>query len=102
MRPARPRWPSYLLTVFVAGLGHAYLGRVRRGGLWFLLYLLALGFLSARSISGAFDPSDPFVVEALQFESIDFVDFAVPLTVLILCLVDVYVIGLTLEEPGDE
>lgn len=98
MSPARPTWPAYVLTVFVAGLGHAYLGRFRRGAIWFILYLLALGFLSARSVSGAFHPADPFVLDALQFEGIDFVDVAVPLTVLIVCLLDVYVMGLAFEE----
>lgn len=91
----RPIWPAYLLSVFVAGLGHCYLGKFKRGIVWFALYVLALAFLSARSLAGAFDPGDPFVVTALQFESIGFADVAVPLAVLLVCLLDVYLLGLT-------
>lgn len=104
MDATRPTWPAYILTVLVAGAGHAYLGKWRRGVSWLLIYLLALVFLSARSVTGAFDPSDPFVIEALQFESIDYMDVAVPLAVLIICLIDVYLTGLTIgdEAPGPE
>ncbi|AGB38095.1 TM2 domain protein [Natronococcus occultus] len=91
---SRPIWPAYLLTVLVAGLGHWYLGRWKRGAIWFVLYVLALGFLSARSVSGALDLGDPFVVTALQVESVSYTDIAVPLAILIVCLVDVYLIGL--------
>ncbi|ARS90608.1 hypothetical protein [Natrarchaeobaculum aegyptiacum] len=92
---SRPLWPAYPLTVFVAGLGHCYLGRWMRGGAWFVLYGLALAFLSARTLPGALEPGEPFFVTALQFEAVDYVDVAVPLAVLVVCLVDVYLIGLT-------
>lgn len=92
--PTRPTWPAYVLTVLVAGLGHVYLGKWRRGALWFVLYALALAFLSARTLSGAFDPGSPFFVTALQFDEVDFADVAVPLAVLLVCLLDVYLLGL--------
>lgn len=96
---SRPTWPAYVLTLLVAGLGHAYLGKWRRGGLWLLVYLLALAFLSARTISGAFDPGSPFFVTALQFEDVAYADVAVPLAVLIVCLLDVYLLSLAGEGP---
>ena len=91
----RPAWPAYLLTLLVAGLGHVYLGKWRRGALWFVLYALALAFLSARTLSGALDPGSPFFVTALQFDEVNFADVAVPLAVLLVCLLDVYLLGLT-------
>ena len=90
----RPIWPAYLFSAFLAGLGHCYLGKWKRGAAWFVLYGLALAFLSARTLSGALAPGEPFVVTALQFESVNYVDVAVPLAVLIVCLLDVYLIGL--------
>ncbi|AFZ73104.1 TM2 domain-containing protein [Natronobacterium gregoryi] len=90
----RPVWPAYLLSVFVAGLGHCYLGHWKRGVIWFLLYVLALAFLSARTVSDALELGDPFVVTAIQFEQVAFADVALPLAVLIVCLLDVYLIGL--------
>lgn len=92
---SRPIWPAYPLSALAAGLGHCYLGEWKRGVVWFALYVLALAFLSARTLSGAFDLSEPFFVTALQFESVSFVDVAVPLAVLVVCLLDVYLIGLT-------
>lgn len=89
----RPTWPAYPLSALVAGLGHCYLGYWKRGAIWFLLYVLALGFLSARTLSGALDPGSPFVVTALQFESVDYEDVAVPLAVLLVCLLDVYLLA---------
>ncbi|SDR38664.1 hypothetical protein [Natronobacterium texcoconense] len=91
----RPIWPAYPLSVFVAGLGHCYLGHWKRGVIWFLLYVLSLAFLSARTVSGAFELDAPFVVTALQFEQVAFTDVALPLSVLIVCLLDVYLIGLS-------
>ncbi|WIV67123.1 hypothetical protein [Natrialbaceae archaeon AArc-T1-2] len=99
---ARPTWPAYVLTVFAAGFGHVYLGQWRRGGLWFLLYVLALAFLSARTLSGAFDPGSPFFVTALQFEEVNYADVAVPLAVLLVCLLDVYLLSLAGEASGDD
>ena len=99
----RPVWPAYPLSAFVAGLGHVYLGYWKRALIWFAVYVLALAFLSARSLSGAFDPSDPFVITALQFETISFADVAVPLAVILVCLLDVYLLGLARSvdrEPG--
>ncbi|GAB3670796.1 hypothetical protein [Halopiger thermotolerans] len=90
----RPTWPAYPLSAFVAGLGHCYLGYWKRGAIWFGLYVLALAFLSARTLSGALEPGHPFVVTALQFETVDYVDVAVPLAVLSVCLLDVYLLGL--------
>ncbi|OVE85018.1 hypothetical protein [Natronolimnobius baerhuensis] len=92
---SRPIWPAYLLTVFAAGLGHCYLGQWKRGGSWFGLYLIALAFLSARTLTGALEPGEPFVITALQFESVEYVDVAVPLAVMIVCVLDIYLIGLT-------
>ena len=92
---SRPVWPAYPLSAFVTGLGHCYLGEWKRGAIWFGLYALALAVLSARTLSGAFDLSEPFFVTALQFESVSYVDVAVPLAVLVVCLLDAYLIGLT-------
>ncbi|RQG92755.1 hypothetical protein EA462_00545 [Natrarchaeobius halalkaliphilus] len=91
----RPTWLAYPLTALGAGIGHCYLGEWKRGAMWFALYVLALGFLSARTLTGAFEPGQPFVVSALQLESVNYVDVAVPLAVLLVCLLDVYLIGLT-------
>ncbi|MFC6716881.1 hypothetical protein ACFQGT_16500 [Natrialbaceae archaeon GCM10025810] len=91
---ARPRWPAYPLSALVPGLGHWYLGRWRRGAIWFALYALALAFLSARTLAGALEPGHPFVIAALQFGSVSYADVAVPLAVLIVCLLDVYLLGL--------
>lgn len=92
---SRPIWPAYPLSTLAAGLGHCYLGEWKRGVIWFAIYVLALAFLSARTLSGAFDLSEPFFVTALQFEAVSYTDVAVPLAVLIVCLLDVYLIGLT-------
>lgn len=92
---SRPVWPAYPLSALVAGLGHWYLGQWKRGGIWFVLYALSIAFLSARSLSGALEPSDPFVVTALQFDAVSYPDVAVPLAVLSICLLDAYLIGLT-------
>ncbi|WP_243645242.1 hypothetical protein [Natrarchaeobius chitinivorans] len=86
---------AYPLTALAAGLGHCYLGQWKRGVIWFGLYVLALAFLSARSLSGAFEPGEPFVITALQFESVSYVDVAVPFAVVLVCLLDVYLISLT-------
>ena len=94
-RQGRPVWPAYVLTVLAAGLGHGYLGQWRRGAVWFALYAMTLAFLSARTLTGAFDPSEPFVVTALQIDAVAYTDVAVPLAVLVVCLLDVYLIGLT-------
>ncbi|ELY76184.1 hypothetical protein [Natrinema pallidum] len=91
---SRPVWPAYPLSVLVAGLGHCYLGRWKRGGIWFLCYGLALVFLSARTVSGALSLEEPFVVTALQFDAVSYTDVAIPLTILLVCLLDVYLIGL--------
>lgn len=96
---SRPVWPAYPLSALVAGLGHCYLGQWKRGGIWFVCYGLALAFLSARSLSGALDPGDPFVVTALQFDAVSYTDVAVPLAILLICLLDVYLIGLA-ERAG--
>ncbi|WP_049921803.1 hypothetical protein [Halopiger djelfimassiliensis] len=91
----RPIWPAYPLSALVAGLGHCYLGQWKRGASWFGLYVLALAFLSARTLSGALKPGEPFVVTALQFDAVSYTDVAVPLAVVIVCLLDVYLVGLT-------
>ena len=102
MTKKRPTWPAYVLTLLAAGLGHFYLGYWRRGALWFGTYALAVVFLSARTLPGALEPGNPFVVTALQFESVEYVDVAVPLAVLLVCLLDVYLRGLAFEdEDGD-
>ena len=90
----RPTWPAYVLTLLAAGLGHCYLGRWRRGGAWFSLYVLAVAVLSARSLSGAFDPESPFFVTALQFEAVSYANVAVPLAVLFVAVLDVYLLAL--------
>lgn len=89
----RVRWPAYVLSLLAAGVGHWYLGRWKRGGLWLGTYALAIAFLSARSLSGAFEPGSPFVVTAIQFDSVAYADVAVPLAVLLVCLLDVYLLG---------
>lgn len=91
----RPVWPAYPLSALVAGLGHWYFGQWKRGVIWFALYVLAIAFLSARTVAGALEPGQPFVVTALQFEAVSYTDVAVPLAVLIVCLLDVYLIGIT-------
>ncbi|SER20013.1 hypothetical protein [Natrinema salaciae] len=92
---SRPVWPAYPLSALVAGLGHCYLGQWKRGGIWFVLYGLAIAFLSARSLSGALEPGEPFVVTALQVDTVSYTDVAVPLAILSICLLDVYLIALT-------
>lgn len=96
----RPLWPAYLLTVLVAGLGHCYLGQWKRGAAWFGSYGLALAFLSARTLSSALEPGAPFVVTALQFDAVSYTDVAFPLAVLVVCLLDVYLIGLAEFRSG--
>ncbi|WP_255170607.1 hypothetical protein [Natrononativus amylolyticus] len=97
----RPIWPAYPLSVLVAGAGHCYLGYWKRGAIWFGLYVLAIGFLSARSLSGAFDPGSPFVVTALQFDAVNYADVAVPLAVVLVCLLDVYLLGVATRRGAD-
>ncbi|WP_049927456.1 hypothetical protein [Halopiger goleimassiliensis] len=92
---SRPIWPSYVLTILLAGLGHWYLGRWKRGGAWLGLFVVALAFLSARTLQDVVEAGEPFVVTALQFDAVNYVDVAVPLAVLVVCLLDVYLIGLT-------
>ncbi|RQH03312.1 hypothetical protein [Natrarchaeobius oligotrophus] len=91
----RPIWVAYPLSALAAGFGHCYLGLWKRGAIWFALYVLALGALSARTLAGAFEPGQPFVVTALQFDAVNYVDVAVPLAVVLVCLLDVYLIGLS-------
>lgn len=86
----RPGWPAYLLTALVPGLGHGYLGYWRRGLVWLVLYAVAIAFLSARTLSAAFDPEAPFILTALRVEDVAYVDVAFPLAVLLVCLLDVY------------
>ncbi|WP_254531709.1 hypothetical protein [Natrinema gelatinilyticum] len=92
---SRPVWPAYPLSALIAGLGHWYLGRWKRGVIWFACYSLAIAFLSARSIGGALTPNEPFVVTALQFDAVSYTDVAIPLAILLICLLDIYLIGLT-------
>ncbi|QLG49276.1 hypothetical protein [Natrinema halophilum] len=92
---SRPIWPAYPLSALVAGLGHCYLGRWKRGWIWFVCYGLAIAFLSARSIGGALAFDEPFVVTALQVGTVSYTDVAVPLAILLISLLDVYLIGLT-------
>ena len=91
----RPLWPAYPLSALAAGLGHWYLGQWKRGVAWFALYALALVFLSARTLSGALELGEPFVLTALQFEAVSYADVAVPLAVLLACLLDIYLIGIS-------
>lgn len=98
----RPVWPAYPLSVLVPGVGHWYLGLLRRGALWFGLYLLALAFLSARSLSAAFDPGEPFVFSALQVDAVSYADIAVPLAVVVICLLDVYLLRVGRQIPRAE
>ncbi|ELY94533.1 hypothetical protein [Natrialba taiwanensis] len=98
----RPHWPAYLLSVFIAGLGHWYLGYWKRGASWFGIYVLAIAFLSARTVSGAFEPDEPFVVTALQFDAVTYTDVAVPLAVLLVCLLDVYLLGLAAARSSED
>lgn len=98
---ARPRWLAYVLTLFAAGLGHLYLGVWKRGALWFATYVVAVVFLSAWTLQEALEPGDPFVVTALSIESVEYWTVAVPLSVLVLCLIDVYAIA-TLRDDADD
>ena len=100
-RTARSGWPAYVLTVVVPGLGHGYLGFWKRGVSWFLLYAIAIAFLSARTLSAAFDPGSPFVVTALRVEEVAYVDIAIPLAVLVVCLLDVYLRRLTVTRTDE-
>lgn len=52
-------------------------------------------FLSARTVSAALDPGEPFIVTVLSVHEVGFTDVAVPLAVLCCCLLDVYVLCLT-------
>lgn len=101
MSADRPGWPAYALTVFVPGLGHGYLGHWKRGVIWFVLYAVAIAFLSARTLSAAFDPGSPFVVTVLGFEDVSYTDVAFPLAVLFVCMLDVYLRRLTATQVPD-
>lgn len=93
----RPAWPAYVLTLLAAGIGHWYLGHWKRGAIWLGTYALAVAFLSARSLSAAFDPGSPFIVTALGVEQVSYVEIAVPLAVLVVCLLDVSLQALARE-----
>jgi hypothetical protein len=92
---SRPFWPAYPLTVLIVGLGHGYLGQWKRGLAWFALYVLAIAFLSARTVTSALELGDPFVLTALQFEAVSYTDVAVPLSLLVVALLDIYLLGVT-------
>lgn len=94
----RPRWPAYLLTGVAPGVGHAYLSHWRRGAGWFLVYVLALAFLSTRTLTAAFDPASPFLITALRVETLGYGDVAVPLAVIAACMIDVALLRYGLEE----
>lgn len=80
------------LTVLAAGLGHAYLGRWRRGAIWFGLYLLTLVlFVAYTPMLAGGETSSPFLMRILEGD-LDPMGAAFPLSILALCLVDLYVL----------
>jgi hypothetical protein len=74
---------------------------VETGIAWFALYVLALAFLSARTVSGALDLGDPFVFTALQFEAVSYTDVAVPLSLIAVALLDLYLLGIANGVPTE-
>lgn len=97
--PHRPGWPAYVFTVLVPGVGHAYLGRWRRGVGWFLLFVVALTFLSSRALIAAFDPASPFLITVLRVDTVGYLDVAFPLAVIAVCLLDVYLLRFADRSP---
>jgi len=103
--PSTRNWyvPAVLTVVF-AGLGHLSLGRWRRGATWMAVYALALLFFSASAplLAGG-DATGPFVVTVLSGE-LHPAGAAFPLSILVLCLVDLYAkrrFGSVRTEPAE-
>lgn len=82
---------ALLLTVLVPGAGHAYLRQWLRGGLWASIYLIALGALSPYGpvLLGS-DDELRFILDVLD-GGLSPLGAAFPLSVIGLCLLDVYV-----------
>ena len=74
------------LTVLFAGLGHLYRRRFRRGLAWGLLFVCTL-FLSTYPLSS----SKLFVVSVISGE-LSPMNVAVPGSIMLLCLVDLYLL----------
>lgn len=78
-----------LLTLLVAGLGHFYLRYWRRGLLWLGLYLVTIVFLSTYSPRQG--ELSPFILNIFN-RQIATVEIVFPLSILLLCLIDVYLL----------
>ena len=89
----------YVLTVLVAGFGHIYEGYWKRGLIWVGIYLIALVFLSGYSPIGVVDVPRPFIVSVIGY-ALSPADAIIPLTVIVLCLADIYV-HITYRPPFD-
>ena len=74
------------LTVLFAGLGHLYRRRFRRGLVWGLLFVCTL-FLSTYPLSSP----KLFVVSVISGE-LSPMNVAVPGSIMLLCLVDLYLL----------
>lgn len=88
---SKPYFPV-LMTILIAGLGHVFLGYVRRGIIWFGGYVFALVGLSAYTpILFGGDVTSPFLLQLVEGE-IAPTGAVFPLVVLVLCIVDVYLL----------
>ncbi|WP_345778543.1 hypothetical protein [Natrinema sp. DC36] len=93
-------WPAYLLAACWPGAGHVYRGQWARGCTWVALYGAALVLLSSGTLLAAGSVTDPLLVTALRLETVDFGDVAMPLSILVLSLLDLYALA-TLDNVAE-
>jgi hypothetical protein len=83
------------LTVLLAGLGHLYRRRFRRGLAWVSLFVCTL-FLSTYPVGSA----ELFVLSVLSGE-LSPMNVAVPGSILLLCLLDLYLLDRGAVQPPE-
>ncbi|ADD03708.1 uncharacterized protein Nmag_0110 [Natrialba magadii ATCC 43099] len=83
------RWPAYLLAICWPGAGHCVRRQWARGCSWALLCATALVFLSGGALlEGGL--AEPLVVTSLRHEALAFHEFAIPLAIVVLNVLDLY------------
>ncbi|WP_225334888.1 hypothetical protein [Halomicrobium urmianum] len=82
---------ALVATLVCAGVGHVLVGRWKRGLAWFALYVGSLMLLSSYALVDA-TVGEPFLLEALE-RSLAPSDVLFPLSVIVLCLFDLYAVG---------
>lgn len=87
-------WPAYLLTTCWPGAGHFYRRQWARGCSWIALYGAALVVLSSGTLLATGSVTDPLLVTVLRLETVDFVDVAMPLVILVLSMLDLYTLAI--------